>query len=99
MGKLINIAKKIILKQFRKLENLSKNELYEAKTYIEGNYALNIEDNFQAADNLAFWELIKDSSLANNYLKNIKNVKLNDVKRVAKKYLNDCYTLITIEQE
>jgi len=95
----IEKAKKIILKQFRKLEKLNKTDLNEAKTYIEGNYALNIEDNFQAADNLAFWETIKDSSLANNYLKNIKKVKLNDVKRVAKKYLNNNYTLIIIEQK
>ena len=95
----IENAKKIILKQFRKLENLNKTELDEAKTYIEGNYTLSMEDNFQAADNLAFWEMMKDSSLANNYLKNIKKIKLNDVKRVAKKYLNNNYTLIIIEQK
>ena len=95
----IEKAKKIILKQFRKLENLNKTELDEAKTYIEGNYTLSMEDNFQAADNLAFWEMMKDSSLANNYLKNIKKVKFNDVNRVAKKYLNNNYTLIIIEQK
>ena len=95
----IEKAKKIILKQFRKLENLNKTELDEAKTYIEGNYALNIEDNFNAADNLAFWETIKNTSLADNYVKNIKKVKLGDVKRVAKKYLNNKYTLIIIEQK
>ena len=95
----IEKAKKIILKQFRKLENLNKTELDEAKTYIEGNYALNIEDNFNAADNLAFWETIKNTSLADNYVKNIKKVKLGDVKRVAKKYLNNKYTLIIIEKK
>ncbi|MCH8067169.1 MAG: insulinase family protein [Nanoarchaeota archaeon] len=95
----IEKAKKIILKQFRKLENLNKTELDEAKTYIEGNYALNIEDNFNAADNLAFWETIKNTSLADNYVKNIKKVKIGDVKRVAKKYLNNKYTLIIIEQK
>ena len=95
----IEKAKKIILKQFRKLEKLNKTEHDEAKTYIEGNYALNIEDNFNAADNLAFWETIKNTSLADNYVKNIKKVKLGDVKRVAKKYLNNKYTLIIIEQK
>jgi len=95
----IEKAKVIILKQFRKLEKINKNELEEAKTFIEGNHTLNMEDNFQAADNLAFWETIKDSSLANNYLKNIKKIKLNDVKRVARKYLNNYYTLIIIEQK
>ena len=95
----IGKAKKIILQQFRKLEKISKNELEEAKTYIEGNYTLNMEDNFQAADNLAFWETIKTASLADNYIKNIKKVKVDDVKRVAGKYLNDKYTLIVIEQK
>tara|TARA_Y100000310_G_C20702833_1_gene831568 strand:+ start:10722 stop:11930 length:1209 start_codon:yes stop_codon:yes gene_type:complete len=95
----IEKAKKIILKQFRKLENLSKNELDEAKTYIEGNYTLSMEDNFQAADNLAFWETVKDSSLANSYLNNIKKVNISDVKRVAKKYLNNYYTFVAIEQK
>jgi len=95
----IEKAKEIILQQFRKLEKISKNELEEAKTYIEGNYTLNMEDNFNAADNLAFWETIKNTSLADNYIKNIKKVKINDVKRVAKKYLNNNYTLIVIEQK
>jgi len=57
-----------------------------------------MEDNFQAADNIAFWETIKNASLANNYINKIKKVKINDVKRVAKKYLNKNYTLVVIEQ-
>lgn len=95
----IEKARKIILEQFKKLEKISKNELEEAKTSIEGNYTLNMEDNFQLADNLAFWETIKNTSLADNYIKNIKKVKINDVKRVAKKYLNNNYTLVIIEQK
>jgi predicted Zn-dependent peptidase len=95
----IEKARKIILQQFRKLEKLNKIELEEAKTYIEGNHTLNMEDNFQAADNLAFWETIKNTSLAGYYIKNIKKVKINDIKRVAKKYLNNFYTLTTIEQK
>jgi predicted Zn-dependent peptidase len=95
----IDKARKIILQQFRKLERISKTELDEAKTYIEGNHTLNMEDNFHAADNLAFWEIIKNASLADNYIKNIKKVKINDVRRVARKYLNDYYTMITVEQK
>ena len=95
----IEKAKKIILQQFRKLETISKKELEESKTYIEGNYTLNMEDNSQAADNIAFWETIKTASLADNYIKNIKKVKINDVKRVSKKYLNNKYTLVVIEQK
>lgn len=91
-------AKKIILQQFRRLRNINKKDLEEAKTYIEGNHTLNMEDNFNLADNIAIWECIKDSRLAYSYLKNIKKVTVNDVKRVAKKYLNERYTLVVIEQ-
>ena len=87
------------MQQFKKLQDISKNEFDEAKTFIEGHHALNMEDNFHAADNIAFWEMIKDASLAKDYIKNIKKVKINDVKKVAKKYLNKNYTLVVIEQK
>ena len=95
----IGKAKKIMLQQFRKLEKISKTELDEAKTYIEGSYTLSLEDNFQAADNLAFWEIIKTASLADNYIKNIRKVKIKDIRRVSRKYLNNKYTLVVIEQK
>jgi predicted Zn-dependent peptidase len=95
----IEKAKEIILQQFRKLGNISKTELEDAKTYIEGSHALEMEDNFHAADNLAFWETIKNASLADKYIKNIKKVKINDIKRVARKYLNKYYNLVVIEQK
>ena len=94
----IKKATEIIMQQFRRLDNIDKNELDEAKTYIEGNHTLQVEDNHHCADNLAFWETIKDARLAYSYLKNIKRVSISDVKRVAKKYLNGNYTLVVIEQ-
>ena len=95
----IEKARKIILEQFKRLCKISRKELEEAKTYLEGNHALMIEDNFHLADNNAYWESIKDSSLAKNYIKNIKKVTADDIKRAAKKYFNDNYTLIVIEQK
>ena len=95
----IDKAKEIIFQQFKRLRKISKKELQEAKTYIEGNYTLEMEDNFHYADNLAVWETIKDAKLAELYLKDIKKVNINDVKRVARKYLNEKYTLVVIEQE
>ena len=95
----IEKAKKIILQQFKRLERISKNDLEESKTYIEGNHTLELEENFHRADNLAVWETIKDASLSASYLKNIRKVTINDVKRIAKKYLNDKYTLVVIEQK
>ncbi|MBI3027781.1 insulinase family protein [Candidatus Woesearchaeota archaeon] len=95
----IKKAKKIILKQFRRLEKISKKDLEEAKTYIEGGHTLEMEDNFHRADNLAVWESIKDAKLADTYFEKIRKVSANDVKMAAKKYLNDDYTLVVIGQE
>ncbi len=95
----IEKAKKIILQQFKRLESVSKKDFEEAKTYIEGNYALETEDNFKHADELAVWESIEKAELAGKYLKNISKVAINDVKMVAKKYLNENYTLVVIEQK
>ena len=91
-------AKDIIIQQFKRLGNIGQKDLSEAKTYIEGNHTLQTEDNFHSADNLAFWETIKNARLADSYLKNIGKVTVNDVKRVAKEFLNEKYTMVVIEQ-
>jgi len=95
----IEKAKEIILQQFRRLEKISKKDLQEAKSFIEGNHALQTEDNHHNADNLAFWETIKDAKLAAQYLKHIKKVTMGDVKKNSKKYLNNKYTIVVIEQD
>ena len=97
--KKIEKAKEIMLQQFKRLQKLTKKELEEAKTYIEGNHTLQMEDNFQSTDNLAVWESLGDVGLADYYLKNIRKVTVDDARRVAKKYFNDKYTLVVIEQE
>ena len=95
----IEKAKEIILQQFRRLEKINEKDLEEAKTFIEGSYILEKEDNFKHADELAVWESIERAELVGSYLKNIRKVRVNDIKRVAEKYLNDKYTLVIIEQK
>ena len=95
----IEKAKSLVLKQFKRLQKITKTEFNEAKTYIEGHHALQTEDNFHKADDMAFWELIKDAGFAESYIKNIRKVAINDVKKAAKKYLNDNYTFVAIEQK
>lgn len=92
-------AKEIVLQQFRRLETISSKDLEDAKTYVEGSHALETEDNFSRADNLAVWETIKDVNLADLYLKEINKVTINDVRRAAKKYLNDNHTMVVVEQK
>jgi len=95
----IEKAKAIILHEFRRLMDISEKDMEEGKTYIEGNHTLEMEDNFHHSDNLAFWETIKDAKLAEDYLENIRNVTVKDIKRVTRKYLNDKYTLVVIKQK
>ncbi|MBL7055626.1 insulinase family protein [Candidatus Woesearchaeota archaeon] len=92
-------AKKLIFEQFDKLNRLTKTELAEAKNYVEGNSTLQMEDNFQKADSLAYWETIKDAKISDKYIKNIRKVSLDDIRKVSKKYLNDKYVLVSIEQK
>ena len=42
------------MQQFKKIQGISKKDFDEAKTFIEGNFTLELEDNFQAADNLNY---------------------------------------------
>ena len=95
----IGKAKEIIMQQFRKLGKVTKLDIDEAKTFIEGNYTLQMEDNFHLTDNFSFWDTIKDAKLANSYINNIKKVTVEDVKRIAAEYFTDKYTLVVIEQE
>ena len=95
----ITKASEIIILQFKRLQKISAKELKEAKTFIEGNYTLEMEDNFHRADSLAFWESIGNCGFADSYLKNVQSVKISDVVRVSGKYLNSLYTMVVVEQE
>lgn len=95
-----NIQKiiKLIKKEFDKLQKLTKKELEEAKTYIEGNFALENEDTQRRADLIGFWELVNKAESIHSYIKKIKSIKLEEVKQLAKKTLTDNYTLTILEQ-
>jgi predicted Zn-dependent peptidase len=95
----LNKCIKIILGEFRKLKNITDKELSEAKNYLEGEFYLQNEDNYQYADQLGFWELVKDSKLMGEYIKKIKKVTKKDVSNVVDKYFRNNYALAVIEQK
>mgnify|MGYP001558549697 CR=1 FL=1 len=95
----IGKAKEIIMQQFHKLRGVTKLDIDEAKTFIEGNHTLQMEDNFHCTDNFSFWDTIKDAKLANSYINNIKKVTAEDIKRIAAEYFTDKYTLVVVEQK
>lgn len=86
-------VKKVIQETLVNLKNITEKELNEAKTYLEGDYYLDVEDVQKYADQLLYWYDIKDPKLLSDYIKNIKSVTVSDVKRVVKKYFNHWATV------
>lgn len=93
----INLAKNIILREFSNLKNISNKEMEEATGFIEGSYLIENEDPVKMADELCFWEMIKDANMAESYIDKIKKVTITDVANAAKKYFNGNYTMAVIE--
>ena len=93
----IETIKEIILKEVKNLGKVTSKELKDAKKFIEGNYYLENEDNHTMADNLASWELVGDLQGADEYVRRIKKVTKQDIKRVVEKYLQN-YVYVGIEQ-
>lgn len=92
----LNKAKEMIIKELDKLQEIKKDDLKDAITFIEGDYLLDIDDTQKIADLSVFYEQTGNLSLLDTYLKNIKKVTIEDVKKVAKKYFNK-YTFAVIK--
>ncbi|HLD39781.1 MAG TPA: hypothetical protein VJB13_01435, partial [Candidatus Nanoarchaeia archaeon] len=92
----IVLVKDLMLKEIQSLSNVSENELKEAQDFIEGDYLLEIEDTQKIADQLLFWEQVKDASEMYEYLHKIKKVTVADVKRVVEKYFKH-YAQVVLE--
>jgi predicted Zn-dependent peptidase len=92
-------VKSIIFEQFQRLQSLSEEELVNAKKFIEGEFVLEYEDNVELAEEMAFQEFCTDARDLEKYIENINEVKLEDVKTVAKKFLNQDYSQSIIEQK
>jgi len=82
----MDLVKELILKEFEKVsENLDEFELAQVKKQIIGNYHLEMEDSQTQMMNLLFSEIDGDAKEFYEYEKNIMDVKLGDVKELAKK--------------
>jgi predicted Zn-dependent peptidase len=82
-------VKKLIEEEVKKLKNVSEKDLQESKDFIEGDYLLELEDSQKVADQILFWEQVKDAKLMNTFVKEIRKVSINDVKRVINKYFKN----------
>ena len=95
LDKILNV----VFEEFKKLENVSKKDLNEAKSFLEGEFLLSNEDNQSYCDTLTEWESEGNMNELKNFLKNVKKVTAKDVARVAKKYFTKDYCLVGIEQK
>lgn len=94
----IGTIKDIVLGEIKKLEKINSKELKDAKTFIEGSYYMGNEDNETWADTLGNWELMGELEGAEGYIKKIKKINKQDVKRVIEKYFKN-YVCVSIEQK
>lgn len=82
----IALIKKIMLQELDKIQQVTAQELEEAKTFTEGDFYLDLEDNQRLADQLLSWEQLGHIEELHHYIPKIKKVTIEDVKIIAKKY-------------
>ncbi|MDD5358522.1 MAG: pitrilysin family protein, partial [Candidatus Nanoarchaeia archaeon] len=81
----MELVKKIILEEFRKVsEGLDEKELNQVKEQLIGNYHISMEDSQAQLINLLLEEIDGDAKEFYEFEKNVSEVKLKDVKELAK---------------
>jgi predicted Zn-dependent peptidase len=85
----------IILDELQALSRVTEKELEEAKTFLEGEYLLQAEDNQKLADLMAFWSQTSNAEAASEYIGRIQKVTRKDVASVVKKYFKN-QTMVVI---
>jgi predicted Zn-dependent peptidase len=81
---MFNLVKELILEEFKKVsKELSEKEFEQVKEQIIGNYYISQEDSQMQMVNILMHEIDGDAREFYNFEKNIRNVKLKDVKDLA----------------
>ena len=86
----------VILEEIKKLKDVTAKDVQEAQDFIEGDFLLELEDTQKVADNVLFWEQVKDAKLLNQFLHDIKNVTVSDVRRVVNTYCKK-HTMVVLQ--
>jgi len=81
----VELVKKIILEEFKKVaESLTEEELNQVKEQLIGNYHISMEDSQMQLLSLLLHEIDGNAKEFYEFEKNISEVKLKDVKELAK---------------
>ncbi len=96
----LDLVEKLILKEFENVsKELSEKELNEVKNQLIGNYRISMEDSQTQLDNLLSFEVNGNAENFYEFEKNISEVKLEDVKKLAKKVKKGNYSSFTLLPE
>jgi len=81
----VEIVKKIMLEEFKKVaESLTEKELNQVKEQLIGNYHISMEDSQMQLINLLLHEIDGNAKEFYDFEKNVSEVRLKDVKELAK---------------
>ncbi len=94
----IGEVRKIVNEQF-KLKDLKDKEIKQAKNMIEGFTLIRNENNKDRADWISYWDLMGDYKKADNYIREIKKVKREDVLKSIRNYFRDNYVEVIIKEK
>lgn len=98
--KRIDEAIQVVVEEYKKVRNdgeITEKELSKAKEYVKGHFVLDLEDTKSVAVFYgATWTLEKKLENPNLILEKLDEVTLEDVRRVAKKYLSEPLNLAII---
>jgi len=87
-------TEKIMLREFFK--PVTKKEVENAQSFIEGNYTIKNEGTHDHADELCFWENADRAEISQSYLTRIKKITFAEVLHVQKKYFTKNYTVAIV---
>ena len=95
----VELVRKLILEEFGKVaKNFDEKELVEIKEQMIGNYQISMEDSQSQMVNLLLYEVDGNAEKFYELEKNIKGVKLKDVKNLAKK-ASEKFSMFTLVPE
>jgi len=80
----VNQVIDIVSKEFKNMENISREELEEAKRQIVGNYLVESEGSEECVVNLVMEEILDKAEKYYQFEKNIQKVSLEEVRVLAK---------------
>lgn len=92
-------VRRIILEQINQLreETVSEKELQRAKRILRTEYAFSNESYFGQVGSMGFYDAIDTYQFAIDYIGHVQQISAEDVRRVARKYLDpDAYTLVIL---